>query len=455
MDFRSVTLGLIPAILLLVFVIALPVVGYFAGYKRALYWSVGNMLFIFLGWAIWAGAGESICQGFVGMFGFSEDAIADIMPIMVATVAPIWYIIFILIGNFVLLILWYSLFKWLLRLTKKQKTKHFKDKDSLKAEVSFFKRNQILSRSLGGGIMFLSFLPIASTFTESFYAFTVSAQQREEDGFVNGMYKFAHGVSNINYIKYFTEPTTQVDAALTVMEDGAQEAIETAFSSSTKTLNDISLGVENYFDFISGKINDLSDPSYLNILSVIQSFVSYESLIKSVQDAIGSGQNITDWQTTVEPNIGNLNIIFKSYPMTETIMNTFETGIEEDEKEEINRTIFEEIGMILNLDFNVQDFIDEDIWLELESDQKQSLQDELDSKFNVNKTQQAVVYDVFHDLATGNNLFSPLNIPQKNFNLINNRVSSFAFSYESMTAEEIEQFEIYIGYLLGNFFQIK
>ena len=407
MDWRTASLGLIPAIVLLVFVILLPVIGYFAGYKRALYWTLGNILFASLGWIIWVTSYEGILNGIFGMIPFDLGSwpITELYPIINAVVAPIWYLIWIIGGNLILLIMWYALFKWLLRLSKKKKYENFKDKASLKAESSFIKRNQIISRASGAAIMFLGIAPIASSVANTASAFTVSNAQRQENGFVEGMYKFAGGLSKINFTSmYYSDTTTHVDAILAFANnpDIVTKLADTFAGEDIPViagLKDAMMGfqdaVNDYFEnylnldetdlaaypgygstamttlaFWDVVVDDMCDEvkeifNYQVLVHFIHEWFAGNSITNAPLTALyrspgdtfdwsahgPSNSAIDDWENGAGGQIVPLETIFKSFPMCESLVNAMGWAVGDD-KLPIELSTLEQIDTLFNMKFD-------------------------------------------------------------------------------------------------------
>lgn len=148
----------IAPILFIVMMIGFPIIGVFSGWKRAAYWGGGNILFYLIAIIIWVCANQSICNSITQLI---NNIIGGKLPININTkivsslIAPIFFLIVVLLGNSILLINYYAWFKRVVGLSKyktikKKSSSGVVTKKVVLIENNYSKKYKIMNMLIGG-----------------------------------------------------------------------------------------------------------------------------------------------------------------------------------------------------------------------------------------------------------------------------------------------------------------
>lgn len=246
-DYRSDSLMLIPFIITVVLFIVIPLIGFFAGYRRALFWSIGNWIFILIGWGIFTLAGDSMGNlisdlviKLVNGNGSQEINIDpnDVLLLVKDLLGPIFYLLVLFFSNAILLCFYFLFGKKLLGITK--------HKAAIKArkKTNFFIKHEVVSKFSGAFLFVVIGMPIIANVSQVSYAFTTSNITRDEqfNSHVNSgidkmsmdLFKFTNTICKYNPTNYWYSVTQTVDAAYDLTQLISNNVINHSLEIMTK-----------------------------------------------------------------------------------------------------------------------------------------------------------------------------------------------------------------------------
>lgn len=211
-------LGYIGPILMIVALVAMPVIGVFGGWKRAAYWGGGNFVFYIIGMLIWRFAGYDIAgllNSLVGKLLAGSGVTAEFTPLVNSVLAPLFFIIFLILANIILLINYYAWFRRVSGIRKVVKKKG-KDGKVTKQVVKDFDNKstkyKVMSHIVGGfGLLALT-VPTIMSFTRASLFLTTSINTRANNKFANGLYNGLNGISDkFDWISYYSNEDSATD----------------------------------------------------------------------------------------------------------------------------------------------------------------------------------------------------------------------------------------------------
>lgn len=204
------SLVVIAPIIFIVLMVAIPIVGYFMGWKRALFWGTGNLIFYIIGFVIWLFAGKAIGEAIAPLLQKSISALkdADLSKIATSVVAPIFFIIIMFVGNIILLI---NYFAWYTRVARiRREDKEAKGPAPIGAPVMKY---EFTSRLIGAVSLPVLLLPSTFAFTQGLFYATTSKATRAENAFARNLYNGLDKINNkFKWFSYYKNSAADLDA---------------------------------------------------------------------------------------------------------------------------------------------------------------------------------------------------------------------------------------------------
>lgn len=227
MNWPIETLNIIPPIIFIVLVIAFPLIGLAAGWKRAAFWGGGNLLFYVIGLMIWRFAGAAIVTPVLAKL---KELLAQFLEgkeltvqLAVSLLAPVWFLLWMAISELILLINYYAWYKKVVGLKKIA----IKDKKTGKVKKQYTKVNAkagTVGYKIGnrlGGVALLGVLTLPTTiaFTQLAYCGVTSNATRAKSGISNNLYKSLLKLSEgpFSWLTYSTQSCRDFDAAYSAL----------------------------------------------------------------------------------------------------------------------------------------------------------------------------------------------------------------------------------------------
>lgn len=275
MNYPIESLAIVAPVIFVILVVAFPLIGVLAGWKRAAYWGGGNFIFYILGLIIWVLAGNAIAAAikpllanlFSSLTGGKE--VSD--QVVVSLLAPVWFILFMAVSELILLINYYAWYKKVVGLKKIQvKTKNGMVKQYAKVDKKANTVGYKVGNKLGGAALLgILTLPTTMAFTQVIYNGTTSPKTRANNAFSSGLYNGLLKISTgpFSWLAYSSQSCYDFDAIyssltllnLTIEGKSIMECIEDTVATDIQTIMD-GLQQETGSDIkISAAVNDLAD----------------------------------------------------------------------------------------------------------------------------------------------------------------------------------------------------
>lgn len=215
-------LAVLPPLVFIVLIIAFPIIGVLAGWKRGLYWGGGTLLFYLLGMIIWRFAGVAIIAPFKDkIIELIKPIVGDVTitdKLLASVAAPVWFILIMFLGELILLINYYTWFKKKAGL-KKIKVKDPKTKEVIKVYPDHNVKIQTTGRAIAnrlGGFASLGLLMVPSTvaFTQTLYCATTSPTTRATNETSGNVYDFLNKMNDgpFNWLSFYPNTVHDYDA---------------------------------------------------------------------------------------------------------------------------------------------------------------------------------------------------------------------------------------------------
>jgi len=360
-------LAVIAPILFMVMIIGFPLIGLAVGWKRALYWGAGNLVFYIIGLIIWKTAGGAIGVK-IAEFLKQIESLKDVDASKLATsvAAPIFLLIILLIGNLLLLINYYAWFKKVAKIKAdiaarkaikafkkecKEKGKKLpkvitvKTKDGIKVtEKPYGVRAG--NRVIGLVAMPLLMTPVIASFTQAILYTTTSATTRANHKFAQGLYNsLVKTDKNVSWFSYYNGTTAEdldslfsglelsnkeIEAKLYVDDPNSSEQIEVVVNQDGGKPTALNLITNNITSIISDEVVpalqkfDKDEAITLYTETFIATGGDEAAATKAVNDSLGtSSQPINKlsgtWNYLVDTCKLQLQTFFNSSNITELL----------------------------------------------------------------------------------------------------------------------------------------
>jgi len=314
------SLAIITPKIFFILLIAFPLIGFFAGWKRALYWGGGNFVFYIIGLVIWKLAGIPIAQALEpivkNVLG-DRVAAADLSQLVNSVVTPAFFLFIILVANLVLVICYYAFAKRLLGLKKAQKQekedykKYKVDDKKLKAlDDKKVYNKKWFNRLVGSISLGALMLPITLTTTQAVAMMTTNTKTRQNNSFTSGLYNGLQGVSgSMWWFSFYNGQNTgkDYDALFSLI----------ALNQSTLTYTDPVSGESVTADPVTATSTVLSK-GMDNVIKTTKSATDFSS---DKVDAVTSAINglSYSWDDIMNKCGGDLTTLFNSSGITKVI----------------------------------------------------------------------------------------------------------------------------------------
>ena len=204
------SLAVIAPIIFIILMIAFPIIGFFMGWKRALFWGAGNFIFYIIGLVIWILAGKAMGNTIGPLLQKSISALknTDMSKIATSVVAPVFFIIVMFFGNIILII---NYFAWFTRVAQIRR----EDKERIGPEPigkpiawdNFFRR------MIGAISLPALLLPSTFSFTQAIFYATTSKATRAKNKLANNLYNGLNNANNtFKWLSYYKNSPADFDA---------------------------------------------------------------------------------------------------------------------------------------------------------------------------------------------------------------------------------------------------
>lgn len=196
-------LNIVPPIIFIVLIVAFPLIGLAAGWKRAAFWGGGNLLFYIIGLLIWRFAGAAIIAPFkdkiIELIQQLVEGLVVTDQLIASILAPVWFLIWMFASEIILLINYYA---WYKRVTGLKKI-GIQDKKTGKIKKQYTKvspKAGTVGYKVGnriGGVLLLGALtvPTSMAFTQTMYCALTSSTTRKANNLSDNLYK---GIEKLN-----------------------------------------------------------------------------------------------------------------------------------------------------------------------------------------------------------------------------------------------------------------
>lgn len=264
MNYPLDSIVIVAPILFLVLMVSFPIIGIFGGWKRALYWGGGNLIFYVIGLLIWMFCHASMDNLMVGLLKKllgQESAEANFAKIASSVLAPIFFVVVTLSANLLLLINYYAWFKRVAGLKKYKKVKK-EDKDGnvtkvkVKVNQTYSTKYKVMNKLVGGFAMPALMLPTIFALTNAVFFTTTSYKTRSKSSFASKFYNALVGVDGaISWGSYYSnvnESARDYDAlfaaldmkrdSITIVLPGDEDATEESLIDALSDTLDKGLG---------------------------------------------------------------------------------------------------------------------------------------------------------------------------------------------------------------------
>lgn len=335
-DWRT-GLEFVPLIVLLLIIFMWVAVGAFGGYKRALYWGVGNIVLFLIGMIFAATLSKSLATSLVKWIKLDELVPDFTKDQWVQALTPymgiIFYLFFLIFGNPIILTpLYYPLFKRIFKIgcydprtkayAKRQAKLKAKGKtEKLDKQKHTFKwstkKYTIISRVIATPSAFLLSWPMFSSITELSMAATVTYDAAQK-GYDKGIYAMTNGFNDLfPYCDHLLINTDALISGLmfatgTNSEDETYiTSLENAFTTPFNKLSDFPIDkpTTDAINDVVSAFNNFSVTDASTVENYINSFTrsdDYRSLVQEIVNTqIESSGTVSkaDWDT-FSPFIG-------------------------------------------------------------------------------------------------------------------------------------------------------
>lgn len=215
MNYPLEQLAIVAPILFIVLMVAFPLIGVFAGWKRAAYWGGGNFIFYVVGMLVW----NFTSGGIVNLFKpLLEQLVqgADLTKIAASVAAPVFFVMVLLIGNILLLLNYYIWAKRVMGLKKYKKVKkedpktHKVTKIKVQAQKQHSKGYKVMNHVVGGVGMGLLMVPSTIGLTQAAFFATTSAATRKNNALANNLYDMLVDFDQkVSWFSYYSKNTAK------------------------------------------------------------------------------------------------------------------------------------------------------------------------------------------------------------------------------------------------------
>lgn len=263
----------IPLLVFLVLIFFWILIAALGGYKRTLYWGVGNLILYFLGCIFAVTLSDALAKSIINTFKISiedftqQELIDALKPFM----GLIFYLICFLGGNLVLLLpLYFAVFKRVFKIgkydvrTKAYAKRHngdVKERKNLKWSI---KKYSLVSRAIAVPSAFVLFYPMVATFTEIAIAGTTSYNQVQKNTNLKNIYNMTAWWNNV--YPYCDDMLVNINALLSglfLMSDSP--------TTGTAYIDNLVNNIQAPFDEISG-LSDLDTITPEKITTILDTF---------------------------------------------------------------------------------------------------------------------------------------------------------------------------------------
>lgn len=320
MNYPIEQLAVIGPVLFIILMIGLPIIGVFAGWKRALYWGGGNFLFYIIGMLIWTFAGEAICGKFTPLFesliSGTGIKVETLTGVATGVIAPVFFIIILIVGNLLLLINYFAWFRRVAGLKKKKQPKQVEGQKQVQANVAVKKKGVTQSKPfnmiVGGVAMTALMLPTTFAFSEAVMMGTTSASTRKNSSLAKGTYEFFLKTNKaFNWMSYYKTSLRDMDALFATISllnsnvtiDGEEmtviEGVETVFSDGFNDIYQATTSgggvaeIKTSVDEMAKKWNQIMDQKGEDVGAVFNSENATDIIQQVINKEDGGTQKVT------------------------------------------------------------------------------------------------------------------------------------------------------------------
>lgn len=240
MNYPLEQLAIVAPILFIVLMVAFPLIGVLAGWKRAAYWGGGNFVFYVIGMLVWRFTSGGIVNLFAPLIQSLIPGNPDITKIAASVAAPVFFLIIFLVGNLLLLLNYYIWAKRVMGLKKYKKVKkedpktHKVTKIKVQAQAQHSKGYKVMNRVVGGVGMGLLMVPSTIGLTEATFFATTSATTRKNNALANNLYNMLIDFDQkVSWFSYYGKNTAKDYDALFAGLSMKSKTIDTWYNPKT------------------------------------------------------------------------------------------------------------------------------------------------------------------------------------------------------------------------------
>ncbi len=289
-------LNIVPPIIFIVLIVAFPLIGLAAGWKRAAFWGGGSLLFYVIGLLIWRFAGVAIVTPILNML---KDLLKEFLgdkeltpQLAVSLLAPVWFILFMAVSELILLINYYAWYKRVVGLKKIG----VQDKKTGKIKKQYIKVNpkagtvgyKVGNRLGGFAMLGLLTLPTTIAFTQAIYCGVTSSSTRTNNKLSANIYKGLLKLSEgpFGWLTYSTQTCRDFDAAYSALvlmnsQIGDKDIMSYIEQDITNNIKDVMAGIQEMDIGQTGGEEDVAE-------SINNLAESWNTLVDAYPDEIGA-----------------------------------------------------------------------------------------------------------------------------------------------------------------------
>lgn len=323
MNYPLEQLAIVAPILFIVLMVAFPLIGVFAGWKRAAYWGGGNFVFYVIGMLVWRFTSGGIVNLFAPLIQSLIPGNPDITKIAASIAAPVFFVIIFLVGNLLLLLNYYIWVKRVMGLKKYKKVKkedpktHKVTKIKVQVQAQHSKGYKVMNRVVGGVGMGLLMVPSTIGLTEATFFATTSASTRKNNALANNLYNMLIDFDQkVSWFSYYGKNTAKDYDALFAGLSMKSKTIDTWYNPKT--------GEE---EPASG-IDALSKTLDYGISEIVDVTLKQGGTAKEMAEA--ADEMVKSWNSIMESELStDMEALFNSENATEIVKDIL--GIETQE----------------------------------------------------------------------------------------------------------------------------
>lgn len=324
MNYPLEQLAIVAPILFIVLMVAFPLIGVLAGWKRAAYWGGGNFVFYVIGMLVWRFTSGGIVNLFAPLIQSLIPGNPDITKIAASVAAPVFFLIIFLVGNLLLLLNYYIWVKRVMGLKKYKKVKkedpktHKVTKIKVQAQAQHSKGYKVMNRVVGGVGMGLLMVPSTIGLTEATFFATTSASTRKNNALANNLYNMLIDFDQkVSWFSYYGKNTAKDYDALFAGLSMMNKTIDTYINPDGTPCQEPISGID--------ALSKTLDYGISEIVSVSLKEGTAEKMVEAADNMV------TSWNSIMESELStDMESLFNSENATEIVKDILGIETQED-----------------------------------------------------------------------------------------------------------------------------